>query len=366
MLEQRLEIYGEDSRAPGMIYAVQGEAGARRVRLVLPGISAGDLPAGGAPKLYILKNDGNVVMIDCTKAAGEASPAYECVLPVQACAAAGLHRAALQIPGGGKEARFDNIRLFVEPCDIEGAIASTTDLGPLGEILDKAGEATQAANSAAEKAEAMWVWEEYDPQKVYKVGNKVSYYILKIEIAKLRAHTFHQSVPLRGPGRLIYVIVPERYRRLLPLGLPKVLCGLPSVGPLPLLRGPVVKKVIGKADVVPPMVNAVIEISLSQLSNPYHRPRPPLDPYSLLAHPRRKHMKMNPVRALAPAHIDDYSRVRELIFKSPYKVIPHPPGLPEGMDLVRVVHGKSAVKRPLVKVFVDKPCMVQSGHLFSM
>ncbi len=175
MLEQRLDIYGEDSRAPGMIYAVQGEAGVRKVRLVLPEISPGDLPAGGTPKLYILKNDGNVVMIDCTKAAGEDSPAYDCVLPVQACSAPGLHRAALQVLGGGQEARFDNIRIFVEPCDIEGAISSTTDLGPLGEILDRAAEATQAANSAADEARALSVWEEYDPKKAYKAGNKVSH-----------------------------------------------------------------------------------------------------------------------------------------------------------------------------------------------
>ena len=37
--------------------------------------------------------------------------------------------------GDGVETRWDNIILYVEPCDLENAVASTDDLGPLGEIF---------------------------------------------------------------------------------------------------------------------------------------------------------------------------------------------------------------------------------------
>lgn len=116
-------LYPGNDRPPLKLYAVQGEAGSRTITIHLPGASV-----GGAAYAYVVKNDGHVVVIDCETT----SSSVTFTLPLQACTAAGWQKVYLQILSDGSELRYDNISLFVEPCNIEGAVASAGRTGGEG------------------------------------------------------------------------------------------------------------------------------------------------------------------------------------------------------------------------------------------
>lgn len=165
-------LYPGNDRPPLKLYAVQGEAGSRTITIHLPGASV-----GGSAYAYVVKNDGHVVVIDCETT----SSSVTFTLPLQACTAAGWQKVYLQILGDGSELRYDNISLFVEPCNIEGAVASTDDLGPLADIITNPEylEEVQnayitAKNSLDELMDQFSPKGEYDPNTAYKALNIVS------------------------------------------------------------------------------------------------------------------------------------------------------------------------------------------------
>lgn len=165
-------LYPGNDRPPLKLYAVQGEAGSRTITIHLPGASV-----GGAAYAYVVKNDGHVVVIDCETT----SSSVTFTLPLQACTAAGWQKVYLQILGDGSELRYDNIALFVEPCNIEGAVASTDDLGPLAdfitdpEYLQTIQNAYTTATSQLEQLMAAFSpVGEYDPQRAYYKFNVVT------------------------------------------------------------------------------------------------------------------------------------------------------------------------------------------------
>lgn len=165
-------LYPGNDRPPLKLYAVQGEAGSRTITIHLPGASV-----GGAAYAYVVKNDGHVVVIDCETT----SSSVTFPLPLQACTAEGWQKVYLQILGDGSELRYDNISLFVKPCNIEGAVASTDDLGPLADIITNPEylEEVQnayitAKNSLDELMDQFSPKGEYDPNTAYKALNIVS------------------------------------------------------------------------------------------------------------------------------------------------------------------------------------------------
>lgn len=165
-------LYPGNDRPPLKLYAVQGEAGSRTITIHLPGASV-----GGAAYAYVVKNDGHVVVIDCETT----SSSVTFTLPLQACTAAGWQKVYLQILGDGSELRYDNISLFVEPCNIEGAVASTDDLGPLADIITNPEYLEEiqnayitAKNSLDELMDQFSPKGEYDPNTAYKALNIVS------------------------------------------------------------------------------------------------------------------------------------------------------------------------------------------------
>lgn len=165
-------LYPGNDRPPLKLYAVQGEAGSRTITIHLPGASV-----GGAAYAYVVKNDGHVVVIDCETT----SSSVTFPLPLQACTAAGWQKVYLQILGDGSELRYDNISLFVEPCNIEGAVASTDDLGPLADIITNPEYLEEiqnayitAKNSLDELMDQFSPKGEYDPNTAYKALNIVS------------------------------------------------------------------------------------------------------------------------------------------------------------------------------------------------
>lgn len=165
-------LYPGNDRPPLKLYAVQGEAGSRTITIHLPGASV-----GGSAYAYVVKNDGHVVVIDCETT----SSSVTFTLPLQACTAAGWQKVYLQILSDGSELRYDNISLFVEPCNIEGAVASTDDLGPLADIiinpeyLEEIQNAyITAKNSLDELLDQFSPKGEYDPNTAYKALNIVS------------------------------------------------------------------------------------------------------------------------------------------------------------------------------------------------
>lgn len=165
-------LYPGNDRPPLKLYAVQGEAGSRTITIHLPGASV-----GGAAYAYVVKNDGHVVVIDCETT----SSSVTFTLPLQACTAAGWQKVYLQILSDGSELRYDNISLFVEPCNIEGAVASTDDLGPLADIITNPEYLEEiqnayitAKNSLDELMDQFSPKGEYDPNTAYKALNIVS------------------------------------------------------------------------------------------------------------------------------------------------------------------------------------------------
>lgn len=165
-------LYPGNDRPPLKLYAVQGEAGSRTITIHLPGASV-----GGTAYAYVVKNDGHVVVIDCETT----SSSVTFTLPLQACTAAGWQKVYLQILSDGSELRYDNISLFVEPCNIEGAVASTDDLGPLADIITNPEYLEEiqnayitAKNSLDELMDQFSPKGEYDPNTAYKALNIVS------------------------------------------------------------------------------------------------------------------------------------------------------------------------------------------------
>lgn len=161
------------NHAPLRLYAVQGEAGARTFTLNLTGGGAVD----GAAYVYVLKNDGTLVVIN----AGGASGSVTFTLPLQACTCPGKNKVYIQVIGGQTEIRWDNIELWVQPCDLEDAVASTDDLGPLADIItdpDYLEEIQNAYITAKNNLEALMEQfspkGEYDPDTAYKALNIVS------------------------------------------------------------------------------------------------------------------------------------------------------------------------------------------------
>lgn len=159
--------------APLQLYAVQGEAGARTFTLRLTGGGAVD----GATYVYVLKNDGTLVVIK----AGGSTGSVKFTLPLQACTCPGKNKVYIQVIAGQTETRWDNIELWVQPCDLEDAVASTDDLGPLADIItdpDYLEEIQNAYITAKNNLDALMTQfspkGEYDPNTAYKALNIVS------------------------------------------------------------------------------------------------------------------------------------------------------------------------------------------------
>ena len=160
--------------APLRLYAVQGEAGARTFTLNFPGVGA--IPMTTA-NVYVKKNDGTLVVISATP--GTTKVTF--TLPLQACTCPGENRVYVQLLGSEVETRWDNILLYVEPCDLENAVASTDDLGPLADIItdpDYLEEIQNAYITAKNNLDALMEQfspkGEYDPDTAYKALNIVS------------------------------------------------------------------------------------------------------------------------------------------------------------------------------------------------
>ena len=159
--------------APLQLYAVQGEAGARTFTLRLTGGGAVD----GATYVYVLKNDGTLVVIK----AGGSTGSVTFTLPLQACTCPGKNKVYIQVIAGQTETRWDNIELWVQPCDLEDAVASTDDLGPLANIItdpDYLEEIQNAYITAKNNLDALMTQfspkGEYNPSTAYKALNIVS------------------------------------------------------------------------------------------------------------------------------------------------------------------------------------------------
>ena len=167
------------NQAPLELYAVQGEAGVRTFALSLR-YQNGQTGVGASSTAYayVVKNDGTVAVMDCQVAAGVVT----FTLSLQACTCPGYNKVFVQVLSEQAESRWDNMVLFVEPCDIENAVASTDDLGPLANLItdpDYLNSVIDAYETATEQVEAllgqMTPKGEYDPNTTYSKLNIVSY-----------------------------------------------------------------------------------------------------------------------------------------------------------------------------------------------
>lgn len=172
-MEYHFTLYDGKRTPPLRLYAVQGEAGARTFILNLTGGGA----VGGTAYVYVLKNDGTLVVID----AGSSAGLVTFTLPLQACTCPGKNKVYIQLIDGQTETRWDNIELWVEPCDLEDAVASTDDLGPLADIItdpDYLEEIQNAYITAKNNLDSLMEQfspkGEYNPSTAYKALNIVS------------------------------------------------------------------------------------------------------------------------------------------------------------------------------------------------
>lgn len=163
------------NHAPLRLYAVQGEAGARTFTLNFPGVGAIPMTAAN---VYVKKNDGTLVVISATP--GTTKVTF--TLPLQACTCPGENWVYIQMLGDGVETRWDNIVLYVEPCDLENAAASTNDLGPLANLItdpDYIQHLEDAYTGAAAQLEALMdqfaPTGDYSPEKSYQPLNIAGY-----------------------------------------------------------------------------------------------------------------------------------------------------------------------------------------------
>lgn len=132
MLSYNYELYDGKRRPPLQLYAMQGEAGARTFAITLL-TNQGPSPmlTDATVYAYVLKNDGTVVVIDCQASSNEVT----FTLPLQACTCPGVNKMAIQAVTGTTDLRWDNLLLYVEPCELENAVASTSDLGPIANLI---------------------------------------------------------------------------------------------------------------------------------------------------------------------------------------------------------------------------------------
>ena len=177
-MEYHFTLYDGKRTPPLRLYAVQGEAGARTVVFDLVGEGGSPVGASSTAFAYVAKNDGTLAVMDCQAAPGTVT----FTLSLQACACPGVSRMYLQILNGDTETRWDNLELYVEPCDLEDAVASTDDLGPLGNLLtdpEYLQELEDAYLGAAAQLEALMdqftPTGEYSPDRPYQPLNLASW-----------------------------------------------------------------------------------------------------------------------------------------------------------------------------------------------
>ena len=152
MLSYSYDLYDGKRRPPLQLYAMQGEAGARTFEITLL-TDQGPAPSltGATVYAYVLKNDGTVVVIDCQASANDVT----FTLPLQACTCPGVNKMAIQAVTGTTDLRWDNLLLYVEPCELENAVASTDDLGPIANIITDPDYLQTIVNAYSNATEAL-------------------------------------------------------------------------------------------------------------------------------------------------------------------------------------------------------------------
>lgn len=178
-MTEEYTLYAGNNAAPLKLYAVQGEAGARSFKLNLKDRTGTAAVGDGATALvYVVKTDKTVAVMEAKASAGY----IEFTLSLQACTAPGNNRMYLQILEGSSELRWDNIVLYVEPCELDDAVASTDDLGPLAnlitdpEYVQKLEDAYLGATSQLEALMDQFApTGEYSPETSYQPLNIAGY-----------------------------------------------------------------------------------------------------------------------------------------------------------------------------------------------
>lgn len=139
MLTHELKIYPNREHGTAQFYAVQGESGARELRLDLCDAQGKTVDVTGAKALlYVIKPDRNVAVIECTPASNGKPYQVSCLLTLQAAACPGMCSMFLQVLTDTGELRYDNMTLQVFPSAAD-SVLSRTDFGPLAQLIQSAG-----------------------------------------------------------------------------------------------------------------------------------------------------------------------------------------------------------------------------------
>lgn len=149
MITEKYTLVEARDTPPLRFRASQGEAEARQIVLSLRTKSGNAVSANGAtPYVYVLKPDGNPVVMEAQEVSGSPGT-YTWTWSLQSCTCPGVSRVVLQLLSDTSDLRWTNMDLIVEPCDLEEAVASTPDLGPLASLLTVPDYIDQLGNAYA-------------------------------------------------------------------------------------------------------------------------------------------------------------------------------------------------------------------------
>lgn len=161
MVNEKITLNASKNNVDIVLKAIQGENDARAFEVTVTDINGVPVPLGGATaNMYIEKRDGNIVMLPGTVSGNSAT----FVLTLQASSVPGDNKVWVQIVEPDvMDLRADGAVLRVTPCDLDGAVESSSEFTALTELVasaassaqSAAGSASAAAQSAAQAAESV-------------------------------------------------------------------------------------------------------------------------------------------------------------------------------------------------------------------
>lgn len=136
---QELTVSPNRELGLAVFHAVQGESNARELRMDLVDAQGAGVPVTMCQAfLYVIKQDHNVAVIQCETGTHGKSNQVSCVLTYQATTCPGKCALLLQVMTSTGDLRYDNMRLEVAPCAVDGII-SRTEFSALTDAIRNAG-----------------------------------------------------------------------------------------------------------------------------------------------------------------------------------------------------------------------------------
>ena len=136
MINEKITLNSAKNNVNIILKSIQGENEARSFEVTITDVNGVPVPLDGATvSMYIEKRDGNIVMLPGTVSGNSAT----FVLTLQASSVPGDNKVWVQIVEPGvMDLRADGAVLRVTPCDLDGAVESSSEFTALTELVASA------------------------------------------------------------------------------------------------------------------------------------------------------------------------------------------------------------------------------------